>query len=141
MVKMYQIEILKDSPKGPFSETIANKKSNKSSDLFTTLNLYEFELFPTGYGTLNDAVLDALSNIKENKQKLYVKYQTDIDNLLRLKQCLDFENNNANDNAVGSLEDIITDDISDLTENEDIADAILTEISSFNIGVSYQQVS
>ena len=141
MVKMYQIEILKDSPKGAFSKTIASKKSNKSSDLFTTLNLYEFELFPTGYDTLNDAVLDALSNIKENKQKLYAKYQADIDNLLRLKQCLDFESNNANDNAVGSLEDIITGDISDLTENEDLADAILTEISSFNIGVSYQQVS
>lgn len=140
-VKMYQIEILKDSPKGAFTKTIANKKSNKASNLFTILNLYEFELFPTGYDTLNDAVLDALANIKENKQKLYVKYQADIDNLLRLKQCLDFESNNTNDNAVGSLEDIITGDISDLAENEDIADAILTEISSFNIGVSYQQIS
>lgn len=140
-VKMYQIEILKDSPKGAFTKTIANKKSNKASNLFTILNLYEFELFPTGYDTLNDAVLDALANIKENKQKLYAKYQADIDNLLRLKQCLDFESNNTNDNAVGSLEDIITGDISDLAENEDIADAILTEISSFNIGVSYQQIS
>lgn len=140
-VKMYQIEILKDSPKGAFTKTIANKKSNKASNLFTILNLYEFELFPTGYDTLNDAVLDALANIKENKQKLYAKYQADIDNLLRLKQCLDFESNNTNDNAVGNLEDIITGDISDLAENEDIADAILTEISSFNIGVSYQQIS
>lgn len=138
---MYQIEILKDSPKGAFTKTIASKKSNKVSDLFTILNLYEFELFPTGYDTLNDAVLDALANIKENKQKLYAKYQADIDNLLRLKQCLDFESNNANDNAVGSLEDIITGDISDLTENEDLVNAILTEISGFNIGVSYQQVS
>ena len=138
---MHQIEILKDSPKGAFTKTITSKKSNKSSDLFTILSLYEFELFPTGYDTLNDAVLDALANIKENKQKLYAKYQADIDNLLRLKQCLDFESNNANDNAVGSLEEIISGDISDLTENEDIADAILTEISSFNIGVSYQQVS
>lgn len=138
---MYQIEILKDSPKGAFTKTITSKESNKSSDLFTTLNLYEFELFPTDYDTLNDAVLDALSNIKENKQKLYAKYQADINNLLRLKQCLDFESSNANDNAVGSLEDIITGDISDLTENEDIADAILTEISSFNIGVSYQQIA
>lgn len=141
MVKMYQIEILKDSPKGAFTKTITSKKSNKSFDLFTILSLYEFELFPTGYDTLNDAVLDALSNIKENKQKLYAKYQADIDNLLRLKQCLDFESNNANDNAVGSLEDIIAGDISDLTENEDLVNAILTEISSFNIGVSYQQVS
>lgn len=141
MVKMYQIEILKDSPKGAFTKTITSKKSKKSSDLFTILNLYEFELFPTGYDTLNDAVLDALSNIKKNKEKLYAKYQADIDNLFRLKQCLDFESNNANDNAVGSLEDIITGDISDLAENEDIADAILTEISSFNIGVSYQQIS
>lgn len=140
-VKMYQIEILKDSPKGAFTKTITSKKSNKASDLFAILSLYEFELFPTGYDTLNDAVLDALSNIKENKQKLYIKYQTDIDNLLRLKQCLNFENNNANDNAVGSLEDIIAGDISDLTENEDIANAILIEISSFNTGVSYQQVS
>lgn len=140
-VKMYQIEILKDSPKGAFTKTIANKKSNKASNLFTILNLYEFELFPTGYDTLNDAVLDALANIKENKQNLYAKYQADIDNLLRLKQCLDFESNNANDNAVGSLEDIITGDISDLTENEDLVNTILTEISSFNIGVSYQQIS
>lgn len=140
-VQMYQIEILKDSPKGAFTKTIANKKSNKASNLFTILNLYEFELFPTGYDTLNDAVLDALASIKENKQKLYAKYQADIDNLLRLKQCLDFESNNTNDNAVGSLEDIITGDISDLAENEDIADAILTEISSFNIGISYQQIS
>lgn len=141
MVKMYQIEILKDSSKGAFTKTITSKKSNKPSDLFTVLNLYEFELFPTGYDTLNDAVLDALANIKENKQKLYAKYQADIDNLLRLKQCLDFESNNANDNAVGSLEDIIAGDISDLTENEDIVNAILAEISGFNIGVSYQQVS
>ena len=140
-VKMYKIEILKDSPKGALTKTIANKKSNKASDLFTILNLYEFEIFPTGYDTLNDAVLDALTNIKKNKQKLYSKYQADIDNLLRLKQCLDFESNNANDNAVGSLEDIITGDISDLTENEDLVNAILTEISGFNIGVSYQQVS
>lgn len=140
-VKMYKIEILKDSPKGALTKTIANKKSNKASDLFTILNLYEFEIFPTGYDTLNDAVLDALTNIKKNKQKLYAKYQADIDNLLRLKQCLDFESNNANDNAVGSLEDIITGDISDLTENEDLVNAILTEISGFNIGVSYQQVS
>lgn len=138
---MYKIEILKDSPKGALTKTIANKKSNKASDLFTILNLYEFEIFPTGYDTLNDAVLDALTNIKKNKQKLYAKYQADIDNLLRLKQCLDFESNNANDNAVGSLEDIITGDISDLTENEDLVNAILTEISGFNIGVSYQQVS
>lgn len=141
MVKMYQIEILKDSSKGAFTKTITNKKSNKASDLFAILSLYEFDVFPIGYDTLNDAVLDALSNIKENKQKLYAKYQADIDNLLKLKQCLDFESNNANDNAVGSLEDIITGDISDLAENEDIADAILTEISSFNIGVSYQQVN
>ena len=140
-VKMYKIEILKDSPKGALTKTIANKKSNKASDLFTILNLYEFEIFPTGYDTLNDAVLDALTNIKKNKQKLYAKYQADIDNLFRLKQCLDFESNNANDNAVGSLEDIITGDISDLTENEDLVNAILTEISGFNIGVSYQQVS
>lgn len=138
---MYQIEILKDSPKGAFTKTITSKKSNKASDLFTILNLYEFEIFPTGYDTLNDAVLDTLANIKENKQKLYAKYQADIDNLLRLKQCLDFESNNANDNAVGSLEDIITGDISDLTENEDLANAILTEISGFNIGISYQQVN
>ena len=121
---MYQIEILKDSPKGAFTKTITSKKSNKASDLFTILSLYEFELFPTGYDTLNDAVIDALSNIKKNKQKLYAKYQADIDNLFRLKRCLDFESNNANDNAVGSLEDIITD-----------------EISGFNIGVSYQQVN
>lgn len=141
MVKMYQIEILKDSSKGAFTKTITSKKSNKASDLFTVLNLYEFELFPTGYDTLNDTVLDALSNIKESKQKLYVNYQTDIDNLLRLKKCLDFESNNANDNAVGSLEEIISGDISDLTENEDIVNAILAEISGFNIGVSYQQVS
>ena len=140
-VKMYKIEILKDSPKGALTKTIANKKSNKASDLFTILNLYEFEIFPTGYDTLNDAVLDALTNIKKNKQKLYSKYQADIDNLFRLKQCLDFESNNANDNAVGSLEDIIAGDISDLTENEDLVNAILTEISGFNIGVSYQQVS
>lgn len=138
---MYQIEILKDSPKGAFTKTITSKESNKASDLFAILNLYEFEIFPTGYDTLNDAVLDALANIKENKQKLYAKYQADIDNLLRLKQCLDFESNNANDNAVGSLEDIITGDISDLTENEDLVNAILTEISGFNIGVSYQQVN
>lgn len=141
MVKMYQIEILKDSPKGAFTKTITSKKSNKVSDLFIILNLYEFEIFPTGYDTLNDAVIDALANIKENWQKLYAKYQADIDNLLRLKQCLDFESNNANDNAIGSLEDIITGDISDLTENEDLVNAILTEISGFNIGVSYQQVS
>lgn len=138
---MYQIKILKDSPKGAFTKTITSKKSNKASDLFTILSLYEFELFPTGYDKLNDTVLDALANIKKNKQKLYAKYQADIDNLLRLKQCLDFESNNANDNAVGSLEDIITGDISDLTENEDLVNAILTEISGFNIGVSYQQVS
>lgn len=138
---MYQIEILKDSPKGAFTKTITSKESNKVSDLFAILNLYEFEIFPTGYDTLNDAVLDALANIKENKQKLYAKYQADIDNLLRLKQCLDFESNNANDNAVGSLEDIITGDISDLTENEDLVNAILTEISGFNIGISYQQVN
>lgn len=138
---MYRIEILKDSPKGAFTKTITSKKSNKASDLFTILNLYEFEIFPTGYDTLNDAVLDALANIKENKQNLYAKYQADIDNLLRLKQCLDFESNNANDNAVGSLEDIITGDISDLTENEDLVNTILTEISGFNIGISYQQVN
>lgn len=138
---MYRIEILKYSPKGAFTKTITSKKSNKASDLFTILNLYEFEIFPTGYDTLNDAVLDALANIKENKQTLYAKYQADIDNLLRLKQCLDFESNNANDNAVGSLEDIITGDISDLTENEDLVNAILTEISGFNIGISYQQVN
>ena len=30
MVKMYQIEILKDSSKGAFTKTITSKKSNKA---------------------------------------------------------------------------------------------------------------
>lgn len=122
--------------RGYDTKAIESKESNKAKDLYDFVDEHSFELFRDD--SLEEFVVNALMNIKDNNAELYKKYQADIDGIINVYQAMDYQNTISNDEFVDKIFEILTDNIEDLLDyHDDLADEIMKELSSFNIGFKY----
>lgn len=122
--------------RGYDTKEIDSKESNKAMDLYDFVNEHSFDLFPSD--SLENYVVDALKNIKENNSKLYALYYTDIDGIINVYEAMDYQFTISNDEFVNKISEILTDNIGDLLDyHDDLADEVMGILSGFNIGINY----
>lgn len=132
---MKKVEITHTN-RGYDTKEVESKKSNKAKDLYDFVDEHSFDLFRDD--TLEDNVVEALKTIKKYNSKLYVMYYSDIDGIIDVYEAMDYEYTTGNDEFEDKIFEILTNNIEDLLDNfDDLADEVMKELSSFNIGINY----
>lgn len=132
---MKKVEITHTN-RGYDTKEVESKKSNKAKDLYDFVDEHSFDLFKDD--TLEDNVVEALKTIKKYNSKLYVMYYSDIDGIIDVYEAMDYEYTTGNDEFEDKIFEILTNNIEDLLDNfDDLADEVMKELSSFNIGINY----
>lgn len=122
--------------RGYDTKEVDSKESNKAKDLYDFVDEHSFDLF--GDDTLEDNVVEALMYIKENNTELYLKYNPDIDGIISVYEASNYQYSIFNDEFGDKIFEILTNNIEDLLDNfDDLADEVMKELSSFNIGINY----
>lgn len=122
--------------RGYDTKEVDSKESNKAKDLYDFVDEHSFDLF--GDDTLEDNVVEALMYIKENNTELYLKYNPDIDGIISVYEASNYQYSIFNDEFGDKIFEILTDNIGDLLDyHDDLADEVMKELSSFNIGINY----
>lgn len=93
---------------------------------------YEFESY----------VVDELIILKDNNDKLYQKYQTDIDGVIDLANSMYYQDNIENDPYVEEILEILIDTVDYVLDNHDeLANKVMKYLSSLNIGIEYTNIT
>ena len=112
------------------------KESNKAKELYDFVSEHSFKMLTDEI--FEDKVVEAFKSIKENNTKLYQKYQTKIDGIIDVSKAMDYQDSLNNDEFATEIFEILTTNIEDfLNYHDDLADEIMKELSSFNIGFKY----
>lgn len=109
---------------------VAEHNSELLDDIM--LPSYEFESY----------VVDELIILKDNNDKLYQKYQTDIDGVIDLANSMYYQDNIENDPYVEEILEILIDTVDYVLDNHDeLANKVMKYLSSLNIGIEYTNIT
>ena len=122
--------------RGYDTKEVNSKESNKAKDLYDFVDEHSFDLFPSD--SIEDFVVHAFMQMKDNNTELYQKYQADIDGIINVYEAMDYQNTISNDEFENKIFEILTDNIGDLLDYyDDLADELMGLLSGFNIGINY----
>lgn len=109
---------------------VAEHNSELLDDIM--LPSYEFESY----------VVDELIILKDNNDKLYQKYQTDINGVIDLANSMYYQDNIENDPYVEEILEILIDTVDYVLDNHDeLANKVMKYLSSLNIGIEYTNIT
>jgi len=140
---MYRAEITYNNKHGNKIVKVKNSGEAKklydfvaeySSELLddNTLPSYEFESY----------VADEFIILKDSNNKLYKKYQADIDGVIDLTNSMYYQDNMENDGYVEEILEILIDTIDVVLDKyDDLTNEVMKYLSSLNIGLKYTNIN